>query len=119
MLLNALGLPVWALANRPTCTRGVRCGYGEVQVGTHITALQGAVLTITVLPVPLALPLTMVRLPVDRAGTLVSMSSIAGMNITAAAAAADDDDASTAPADDDEGQEGGGGCSEQEEEEGE
>ena len=64
----------------------MRCGYGTVQVGTHITALQVAVVTITVLPVALELPLAIMKLPVDRAGTLVSMLSIAGMNITAAAA---------------------------------
>ena len=65
----------------------------------HITAFQVAVLAITVLPVAPELPLTIAELPVGCAGTLVSMSSIAGTTITAAATAADDDDAGPETAD--------------------
>ena len=75
MLLDALAILVCAPANQIKLKWGLRCGYGKEQVGTHITALQVAVVTITLLPVAPELPLNMVKLLVDRAGTLLSMSS--------------------------------------------
>ena len=99
MLLNALMLPICAPASRINLKSGLPRGYGEEQAGTHIAALQVAVLTITVLPVAPELPLTIVELPVQRAGTLLSISSIAGTTITAAASAAADDGADAASED--------------------